>query len=229
MEGGWSIKAMHRQIMLSHIYQTACIEMPRSRELDMRNELLWTFPRRRLSAEEFRDALLATSGQLDRTPGGAHPFPPPPLRYTQHKPFLAVYETNRRSVYLMQQRIKKHPWLEVFDGADPNTITAERPLNTTPIQALFAMNDEFVHRLSGQFADRLLRESADEVRRIERAYLLAFGRPPAMPERELCRDFLRDCRAALQEAKLTPEARERAVWASLARVVYSSNEFAFVD
>ena len=64
----------------------------------------------------------------------AHPFPPErDWRYTQHEQFFAVYETNCRSVYLMQQRQKKHPLMEVFDGADTNTITSPRPLSTAPM------------------------------------------------------------------------------------------------
>jgi hypothetical protein len=221
VEGRWSLKEMHRLLMLSHTYQMACIENNRCREMDPNNELWWTFNRRRLSGEEVRDAMLAVGGRLDRTPGGPHAFPPEPFRFTQHRPFLAVYDSDRRSVYLMQQRIKKHPWLEAFDGADPNAITAQRPLNTTPTQALFAMNDPLVHRLADDLADRLLREHPGEVERIGHAYRLAYGRPPSDEELGLCREFLRECRTALPQ--------ERAAWASLARALFGSNEFSFVD
>jgi hypothetical protein len=169
------------------------------------------------------------SGRLDRSPGGPHPFPPEPFRFTQHNPFLAVYDTDRRSVYLMQQRIKKHPWLEVFDGADPNAVTAQRPLNTTPQQALFAMNDPLVHRLAGLFADRLRREAADEAGRLERAHRLAFGRPPTSAERALGAAYLAACREALADAGTPPEGLDRAAWASYSRVLFGSNEFCFID
>ena len=95
------------------------------------------FPRRRLSAEEIRDSILAVSGELDPTPGTEHPFPSPiSWGYTQHGPFSAVYDHNKRSVYLMTQRLKRHPFLALFDGADPNATTAERLGTTVPTQAL---------------------------------------------------------------------------------------------
>ena len=87
-----------------------------------------------------RDTLLALGGNLDRTPGGSHPFPPvSQWSYTQHAPFAAVYDTNRRSVYLMTQRLKRHPFLALFDGADTNASTARRIPTTVPPQALFFM------------------------------------------------------------------------------------------
>ena len=87
-------------------------------EKDPRNAYLWKFDRRRLEAEEIRDSMLAVSGQLDPTPGGPHPFPPVyQWSYSQHRQFFAVYDHNKRSVYLMQQRLRKNPILEVFDPA----------------------------------------------------------------------------------------------------------------
>ncbi len=222
---GWSIKAMHRRIMLSNSYQMAVVDSPDAMAKDPRNESLWTFPRRRLSAEEFRDALLFTSGRLDPSMGGPHPFPPPPYRFTQHNPFYGVYETDRRSVYLMQQRIKKHPFLELFDGADPNSSTALRPRNTTPTQALFLMNDPFVHDQAGHLADRLFREAKTEPERIERLYRLAFGRSPTDEEGRMGREFLKDARSALS----TDDEANRDAWSGLARVIYASNEFSFQD
>jgi hypothetical protein len=166
---------------------------------------------------------------LDRTPAEGHAFPPEPFRFTQHNPFLAVYESNHRSVYLMQQRLRKHPFLDVFDGADPNATTAVRPLNTTALQALFAINDRFVHQQSEVFAARVLREASDEDVRIERAHQLALGRAPSDAERRLAREYLARVSEALQAAKL-PEAKlNTAAWASYARALFAANEFAFVD
>jgi len=103
---GWSVKAMHKLIMLSHVYQLSDAESPSDAISNPNNDLLSHFNPRRLDAEEIRDAMLAVSGALDPTMGGTHPFPPQgEWRYSQHKPFVAVYESNRRSVYLMQQRI----------------------------------------------------------------------------------------------------------------------------
>src|SRR5258708_15403059 len=153
LESGWSVKAMHRMIMLTEAYQMASTYNPKAAATDARNESLWRFDRRRLDAEEIRDAMLATSGALDTTPAAGHPFPPEvDWHYSQHKPFIAVYETNHRSVYLMQQRIKKQPFLETFDGADPNASTGSRAQSTTGLQALFMMNDPFAFEQADKLA-----------------------------------------------------------------------------
>jgi hypothetical protein len=230
LESGWSVKALHRLVLRSRAYQMASADDARHATLDPNNAYLWHFPRRRLSAEEVRDALLAVSGDLERTSGGPQPFPPPgSYRYTQHKQFVAVYPSVRRSVYLMQQRIKKHPFLELFDGADPNAPTAVRPLTTTPLQALFLMNDPFAHARAASWAKHLEAVSVDDAARIDRAYRKAFARPAAAAEVELGERYLGECRAALAEAGVAPDGRSHEAWASYARVLMSSNEFVFVD
>jgi hypothetical protein len=104
-------------------------------KVDPNNDWLWKFSRRRLEGEEIRDAMLAVSGALDRTMGEAHPFPPQSgWGYTQHRPFIEVYETDRRSVYVMTQRIRRHPFFALFDGPDTNASTAVRGASTTPLR-----------------------------------------------------------------------------------------------
>ncbi len=230
VQAHWSVKAMHKLIMLSSAYQMSSQDDPRNAAIDANNDWLWRFNRRRLDAEEVRDAMLAISGDLDPTMGGPHPFPPEhEWKYTQHKAFIALYPSNRRTVYLMQQRIRKHPFLEVFDGADPNATTAERPITTTPIQALFMMNDAFAHEQADKFAVRIglaVREDRD---RIDYACRLAFGRPATSDEIQLGEEYLRDCAAALKETELPADQQGRAALASYARVLFSSNEFIYVD
>ncbi|MEY2429624.1 MAG: hypothetical protein QOJ40_2509 [Verrucomicrobiota bacterium] len=245
MQNGWSIKAMHKLIMLSHAYQITSVAADVRRltskpagasatghniEIDPNNDLLWQFNRRRLDAEEIRDALLAVSGMLDPTPGGAHPFPPEyEWHYTQHRPFVAVYESNRRSIYLMQQRIKKQPFLETFDGADSNATVGERPVSTTPLQALFMMNDPFAHEQADKFAVRIGLAFADEAGRINFAYRLAFGRPANKDEIRSGKAYLKQCVEDLKETKIPAEQRSRAALGSFCRVLFSSNEFMFID
>jgi len=230
IDGGWSIKAMHRLVMLSHAYQLASADHPPNAAVDVNNDLLWRFNRRRLDAEEIRDAILAVSGGLDRSMGGPHPFPPEnQWRYTQHKAFVAVYDTDRRSVYLMQQRIKKHPFLEVFDGADTNATTAERAVSTTPIQALFLMNDPLVHQQADRFAVRVGLAYAEAPKRIDYAYRLMFGRPATKEEIRMGEAYLQQLRQDLKEINLPEEEQTRAALASYARVLFGSNEFLFVD
>src|SRR5262249_49417768 len=152
-------KAMHRLIMLSRTYQLSSRHDEVNARIDVANDYYWHFSRRRLDAESIRDTLLAVSGALDRSPGGPHPFPDQTTwNFTQHNPFKAVYETNRRSVYLMTQRIVRHPFLGLFDGPDPNSSTGRRITSTTPLQALFLMNDPFVHSSARKFAARLRSE-----------------------------------------------------------------------
>src|SRR5690606_17859232 len=115
-DSGWSIKGMHRMIMLSRTYRLMVQPSIDARAKDPNNELLSSLPLRRLDAESIRDTLLTLGGNLDLSPPGPHPFPPErDWKFTQHNPFKAVYETNRRSVYLMTQRIQRHPFLALFD------------------------------------------------------------------------------------------------------------------
>ncbi|MEP7272264.1 MAG: PSD1 and planctomycete cytochrome C domain-containing protein [Acidobacteriota bacterium] len=230
MEGGWSIKAMHRLIMSSHAYQLSSATSARNASVDVDNRLFWRFERRRLSAEEIRDSLLAVSGKLDRTEGQAHPFPQErDWRYSQHVQFFAVYDTNRRSVYLMQQRLKKHPLMEVFDGPDTNSSTARRSLTTTPVQALYLMNDPFVHQQADDFAARVGLAYEMTPGRIDFAYRLALGRPATTSELRMAAEYLKQIRAELVAAKVADERLTRAALASFLRVLLSSNAFLYVD
>ena len=191
-------------------------------------ELYVSFPRRRLSAEEIRDAILAVSGELDLTPAQEHPFPTPiNWGYSQHGPFSAVYDHNKRSVYLMTQRLKRHPFLALFDGADPNATTAERLGTTVPTQALFFLNDPFVHTKAEKWATRLQASSPDDTQRIELAWLRAVGRSPTEIERAEATEFLAAYRAELTAAKLdNVEVRSLAAYL---RTLIGSNEFLHVE
>lgn len=247
IRAGWSIKSMHRLIMGSAAYrQSSGVESeapPITREtavatvstagaaaeIARTNEPAARFPRRRLSAEETRDAILQVSGSLDPTRGEGHPFPSPlTWGFTQHGPFSAVYDHHRRSIYLMTQRIKRHPFLALFDGADPNASTAERRMTTVPTQALYFLNDPFFHACSEAFADRLLAAShPDEASQVRAAYRLALARPPTREEHASAIAFLAAYRAELAAAGL--DHAPRPALAGFARVLMGSNEFLTVD
>jgi cytochrome c553 len=218
---GWSVKHLHRLVMLSGTYQ----QSGRGGDGDPGNELLARFDRRRLDAESIRDALLAAAGTLDRTPGGPHPFPDPKAwNFTQHNPFKAVYDTNRRSVYVMTQRFQRHPFFALFDGADTNAGTDRRGVSTTPLQALYLMNDPFVHAQAAALAKRVRGEGKDDAARVGRAYLLLFGRPPTTDEVAAAADYL-----AAVAKKAGGDRAAEAAWESLARALFLSNEFVYVD
>jgi|HigsolmetaAR202D_1030399.scaffolds.fasta_scaffold07004_2 Protein of unknown function (DUF1553)./Protein of unknown function (DUF1549)./Planctomycete cytochrome C. len=230
VESGYSIKAMHKLIMLTRAYHLASTHHAANAEKDPKNSYLWRFERRRLEAEEIRDSLLAISGQLDPTPGGPHPFPPVhEWRYSQHRQFFAVYDHNKRSVYLMQQRLRKHPLLELFDPADPNASTPARSSSLTALQALALMNGEFFHQQADHMAVRVGMAYPDTPSRIQFAYRLAFGRRPTAAEVLEGTRYLAKAQAALEDSELPAERRPRAALASYLRVLLSSDEFFFVD
>jgi len=221
VDGGWSIKSLHRLILGSRAYRMASDGRAENAKVDPNNDWLWKFSRRRLEGEEIRDAMLAVSGALDRTMGEAHPFPPQSgWGYTQHRPFIEVYETDRRSVYVMTQRIRRHPFFALFDGPDTNASTASRSASTTPLQALFMMNDPFVHAQAKKLAARLLAEREDDGSRLDRAWQLAFGRAPSAGERREAEAFL---------AKVGQKLGRTETWESYARVVLRTNEFVYLD
>jgi Protein of unknown function (DUF1553)/Protein of unknown function (DUF1549)/Planctomycete cytochrome C len=227
---GWSVKAMHRLMLQSRTCQLSSADDADNTRIDAGNEYLWRFRRQRLDAESIRDTLLAVSGTLDHSPGGPHPFPAMPgWNYTQHNPFKAVYETDRRSVYLMTQRIQRHPFLALFDGADTNASTATRTTSTTPLQALYLMNDPFVHARARDFARRILAERADDAGRIERAYMLLYGRPPTSEEVVAGREYLTRIVSKLRSGGTPVEQVPAKAWESLSRALFLSNEFVYLD
>lgn len=231
IKSAWSVKAMHRLIMLSATYQQSSLSeaaLSGGHPATDATDLYAHFPRRRLSAEEIRDSILAVSGELDRTAAREHPFPSPlSWGYTQHTPFTAVYDHNKRSIYLMTQRLKRHPFLALFDGADPNTTTPQRLTTTVPTQALFFLNDPFVEANSQKWATRLLIASAGETERLERAWRRALGRSPTTIECTEASEFLRVYRAELAAMKVD-NVESRALAAYL-RTLIGSNEFLHVD
>ncbi|MBS0260947.1 MAG: DUF1553 domain-containing protein, partial [Planctomycetes bacterium] len=230
MDGGWSIKSMHRTIMLSHTYRLSSQPSTAAVEKDPTNQLLSAYPRHRLEAEAIRDTLLLLGGNLDPTPGGAHPFPPPgEWKFTQHNPFKAIYESNRRSVYLMTQRIQRHPYLAIFDGADPATSTPVRLTSTTPLQALYLLNDKFVHEQARGMTTRLLAENGDDAQRIEQAWLWLFSRPPDSNEVSAATSFLGAVKRELQTTGTSPNDLDQHCWQALVRSLLRLNEFVYVD
>lgn len=256
VKSGWSIKAMHRLIMASAVYQqqsrsTVALGAPKTAGATATDDCpvatsipssrsptdgvtegggddLSPFPRRRLGAEETRDAVLQACGTLDPSPGLGHPFPAPTSwGFTQHGPFNAVYEHGRRSVYLMTQRIRRHPFLALFDGADPNASTAERRTTTVPTQALFFLNDPFVHTNSRLLAERTLAAVADETRQVVAIYRSVLGRDPDGTERSEGAEFLAAYRSGTTAAGKGDATA--AALAALVRVLAGSNEFLTVD
>src|SRR5579864_9473244 len=228
VERGWSVKAMHRLIMLSQTYQLASSPNGNNDRIDSSNRWYWRFDRRRLEAEAILDSMLAVSGNLDLSSPGPHPFPVFDYwKYSQHVPFRAVYESNHRSVYLMTQRVVRHPYLALFDAPDTNTSTDVRAASTVPLQSLYMLNNPFVLQQSEGFAKRLL--AADPEARVGLATRIAWGREPSEEETKKYRDYVTRYRdKAIASRTLPPEAELQA-WSSLARALITTNEFIYID
>ncbi len=231
MADGWSLKQMHRLIMASRTYQLASADDPHNLARDPDNHACWRYPRRRLDAESLRDAVLAISGRLDRSMmRQPHPFPPvESWNFTQHHPFRETYPSHRRSVYLMTGRLVTQPYFATFDGPDRNVTTPQRDQSVTSLQALFLLNDPFVHEQAAAFAERLLREQPDDDARLRWAFALALGRPPRDEERQAAEEFFARLRAVLGDGASDPAALQRQLWESFARVLFRTNEFLYVD
>ena len=223
---GWSVKALHRAILLSQTYQQSATASADALRLDPTNDRFSRFERRRLTAEEIRDSLLTASGKLDRAPGGAHPFPPEASwSYSQHVPFGTFFESDKRSVYLVQVRNRRHPFLGLFDGADPNATTPQRQATTVPTQALYFLNDPFFHSQAEALAARAL--AKPDAERLSELYRVALQRPATEKERGFATAFLARYGAALADVSVTE--RPKAAWAALARVLLAGNEFLYVE
>ncbi|MDC0316997.1 PSD1 and planctomycete cytochrome C domain-containing protein [bacterium] len=228
VNSGWSLKSLHRLIMKSRTYQLASVDNAKNLAADPENRWHWRYSRRSLDAESIRDAMLAVSGQLDRTVPKSHPFPDVnSWAFTIHNPFHAVYDTNHRSVYLMVQRNRRHPFLALFDAADPNLSVASRQPTTTPTQALFLMNSPFVHEQAGSFANRINNQPGDDLAKIQWAFEMAHGRIPEQAVIDDAVAFL-----SIYREKLGSDNHQEggvAAWSALSRVLLTSNAFLFVD
>jgi hypothetical protein len=230
VESGWSVKAMHRQIMLSRCYQLASTGNAADAGHDPGNRFLWHAERRRLEAEAIRDSMLVVAGNLNLSRPGVHPFPSiDGWNFTQHSPFKAVYESNCRSVYLMTQRIQRQPFLALFDGPDANTSTDVRSDSTVPLQALFMMNDRFVGVQAKALGERLLRTSREPRERIQQAITLLYSRAALPAEIGRALDYLDEYRQRLIKAEVPLQQLEAEAWGSYARVLLSANEFIYID
>jgi hypothetical protein len=156
-----SIKALHRAIMLSAVYQLSADTNPADAEKDSGNRFYWRANRHRMTAEEVRDSLLFVSGALDPKAGG----PSTPLT-----PFFA-----RRTVYGKVSRYKLDDYLQLFDFPSPNLSAEKRFTTTVPLQRLFFMNSDFMQQQAELLARRIVQEP-DNTARIQQAYRLIFGR-----------------------------------------------------
>ncbi len=210
VENGWRLKPLHRMLVLSSTYaQASTSANATAARLDPENRLLSHFNRRRLSAEEIRDTMLAVAGRLNLRTGGPSVMVPVDaelvkLLYkpSQWQPAKDATEHDRRSLYLLAKRNLRLPFMEAFDAPALQTACARRESSTHAPQALELMNGKLSNELAGAFARRLETEcGTDHERIVARAYQLATSRAPTATERALALAFLRD--QPLREFALT--------------------------
>jgi hypothetical protein len=173
VENKWSIKAMHREIMLSSTYMLSTENVEANSAVDADNRLVWRANWRRLDAESLRDSLLYVAGNLDLTMGG------PPVRFND--------SNNRRAVYGFVSRWKPNPTMTLFDFPLPINTVEERNVTNVPAQRLFLMNSSFAEAQAKSFAMRL---AGSDTQKVREAYRILFGRLPDPQELDRALSFL---------------------------------------
>jgi hypothetical protein len=205
VEGGWSLKAIHRRMLLSSAYRQASGDRAECAAVDPENRLLWKANRRRLEFEALRDSILCVAGRLEPRIGG------PPFELMA-KPAIA-----RRTVYALVDRQDLPNVLRVFDFASPDQSAPQRPQTTVPQQALFLLNGALAAEQAAHVASRPeVATAANTEARIVALYRVVFAREPSPEEVKLAADFLASADAATG-------------WKQFAAALIATNEFAFVD
>ena len=223
MREGWSVKALIRSIVLSRTYQLGTIHNAKNYEADPDNVLVWRMSPRRLDAEAIRDAVLAASGQIERTPPHGSVVANVGEGYIGRgiRPSVFNIEARYRSVYLPIVRDFVPDVLAVFDFAEPSLVVPARDTTNVPSQALFMMNSAFVTEQSRALAKRLLAMTQyDYSQRITMAYMLTLSRPPTDAERARADRYLR----GEAEGSLPSEK----AWATFSQALFACAEFRYL-
>jgi hypothetical protein len=225
VESGWSLKHIHRLIVLTAAYrQSSTVEAGRhvlARQVDPENRLLWRQRLRRLEAEALRDALLATGGNLSRRMAGP---PVPMVRRGDGEVVVPLgRQGEQRSIYLQVRRSQPLTILQIFDQPVIETNCTRRSVSTVSSQALTLLNSDFVAAEAEAFAARLLHDHPGDV--VGQAVLEAFSRPASEGEKVLLLNFLEQQKRRHGSGV---GAREKAL-ADLCHMLMSANEFAYVD
>jgi len=228
VDSGWSMKALHRLILFSDAYQRSSAYDAKSATADPHNTLLWRFTPRRLAAEEIRDALLAVSGQLDRTPGG------PALTHVKNRSYLfdhtskdqTSYDSTRRTIYLPVIRNNLYDILQLFDATDATVMSGDRPTTTVATQALFWMNSPLIRDTSARIAEHLLSaKMTSDAERFRELIRAAYAREATTLEVERYTQAVDDWQAEFTASEPDPGKRRVKAWAAVIQVILSANEF----
>lgn len=228
---GWSMKKLHRRLLLSNTYQMSSANNAKALVSDPDNRLLWRMNLQRLDAESFRDAMLAVAGKLDTKMGGT-------LLMTGDNDYVtndqsgnaAQYDKPRRSVYLPVIRNALFDMFQAFDFGDPSSPHAKRASTTVAPQALYVLNSPFALDVSQAFANALLAQSSvSDAERVKQAYLKAFGRPPSPAESERATAYIAKYSARLAPMEPDSDKRRKMAWKSFCQILFGSNEFIYLN
>ncbi|MGV3722284.1 MAG: DUF1553 domain-containing protein, partial [Actinomycetota bacterium] len=228
---GWSLKALHRMLMLSNTYRMSSRFDARAAAIDPENKLRWRMDRRRLEAEEIRDALFFVSGKLDRTMGGS-------LLNFKDRAYVTStanadpvnYATPRRAVYVPVIRSALYDVYTAFDFGDPTVMNGDRPSTTVAPQALFVMNSKLVLENAKALATNLLaRAELDDAARIRGAYEICYGRLPTDAEIRRARAFVTRIETTYAATVSDADQRRLRAWQSLYKSLMAASEFIYVD
>jgi hypothetical protein len=231
MESGWSVKTMHRLIMLSSTYQMSSEYHAAAAEADPENTLLWRMSRRRLEAEEIRDAIMSVAGNLQFVAGGS-------IMNYKDRQYVANtsrrgdidYDRNIRAVYIPVVRSSMYDVFRAFDLPDPSTPNGDRDSTVVAPQALFMMNSSLMLKHSQLMAETLLKDGAlDDAARIRAAYERALSRPPSARETDQALTFIARVDKALADRHSEGEERRRLAWRSFCKALMASNEFIYLN
>ncbi len=226
VKNGWSIKTMHRMIMLSSAYQMSTVNPNISEDADPDNSLLTRFNRRRLSVEEMRDGLLAIDGSLDLTMGGTlQTGRGTDGENNQGRLSLNPEKLKRRTVYLPLRRANLPTLLNLFDFGDATTASGKRQLTNVATQALFWLNSEFLNERAQSVAKSLLdgKEMSPSAR-VETAYSRILNRHPGKDEVDQALKYFEGFKQ-----RFAGENADQKAWQSMCRILMSSNDFVYVD
>ncbi len=245
---GWSMKALHRQIVLSATYRRSSEGNTDAHLIDPENRLLWRMNRRRLEVEPLRDALLAVADDMDTTmTGQASAIYGDKFEDSQEA--RTLHDAPRRTIYLPINRAALEEFFSTFDYVDSAVSLEKRPVTTVPHQALFLMNHRLALHAGWKFAKRLAQHSSDDLQRLQFAYVVCFSRLPTAAELTAAQAYLQQQRAGLPQADLPQtglpqtgdsqsgdsQIRAESVtdsltpWIKLCRSLLITSEFIYVD
>ena len=230
MEGGWSVKQLIKEVMLSRSYQLSSEHSEANYAADPDNTLVWRMNRRRLEAEAIRDAVLYVAGSLDlERPTGSPTQQIDGEIGRRARTDALTKEVTYRSAYLPMVRGMVPEFLSLFDVADPELVTGQRDVTTIAPQALYLMNSPVVLEQAEKTAQRLLTDArlADDAARVNYAFRLLLGRLPTADQRSESLAFVKSYQSSLP-ADIKADQRTREAWATLCHTLLASAEFRYV-